>query len=49
MIKEYKGFKYEKVPGGWRIYLPTGTRLRAVEQSEDQIKVHIDALIAAAI
>jgi len=44
-MKEYKGFKYEKVPGGWRLLLPTGTKVRAPENTEDKLKQFIDELI----
>lgn len=44
-MTEYRGFKYEKTPKGWRLYLPTGTKLNAPEQPEDQIKAGIDRLV----
>jgi len=45
-MTDYKGFKYEKVPGGWRLLLPTGTKLRTPEQTEENIKKLIDSFIA---
>lgn len=43
-MTNYKGFRYEKLPQGWLIILPSGLRSKVAEISEQELRDGIDGL-----